>query len=96
MLYLICFLLYYSYYRGATAAVLVYDITNYRTFQNTSIWIEDIRKAAASRIVILLVGNKCDLESLREVTVEEATYFASKKIDECSFKILFFKLNISN
>jgi len=51
-----------SYYRGAHAIMLVYDITSSQSFQNvTANWLEQIRMYASRECVILLVGNKSDL-----------------------------------
>jgi len=65
-----------SYYRGAAGALLVYDITRRDTFEHLTTWLEDCRKYSNEKIVIMLIGNKCDLESKREVTREEGEKFA--------------------
>eukprot|EP01111_Echinosteliopsis_oligospora_P001487 TRINITY_DN12241_c0_g1_i1.p1 TRINITY_DN12241_c0_g1~~TRINITY_DN12241_c0_g1_i1.p1 ORF type:complete len:206 (+),score=27.76 TRINITY_DN12241_c0_g1_i1:80-697(+) len=67
-----------SYYRGAAGALLVYDITRRETFEHLTTWLEDCRKYSSSDITIILIGNKSDLESQRQVTTEEATQFAEK------------------
>lgn len=58
------------YYRGAFGALVIYDITNRRSFESANRWIADIRKLAGE-IPIVIVGNKKDLEENREVTEEE-------------------------
>merc|ERR1719483_462684 len=51
-----------SYYRGAHAIMLVYDITSSQSFQNVSAkWLEQIRMYANRECVVLVVGNKSDL-----------------------------------
>ncbi|EDW05452.1 uncharacterized protein Dmoj_GI18299 [Drosophila mojavensis] len=50
----------------------VYDITKRATFANLQKWIEEVRRYTASNVLIILIGNKCDLESEREVDFEEA------------------------
>jgi len=65
-----------SYYRGAAGALLVYDITRRDTFEHLTTWLEDCRKYSNEKIVIMLIGNKCDLDSKREVTREEGEKFA--------------------
>jgi len=65
-----------SYYRGAAGALLVYDITRRDTFNHLTTWLEDARKHANENMVIMLVGNKSDLERRRAVTVEEGEQFA--------------------
>jgi len=67
-----------SYYRGAAGALLVYDITRRETFEHLSSWLEDCIKYSSQAIVVMLIGNKSDLESLRQVTVEEGKGFAEK------------------
>ncbi|KAK5869274.1 hypothetical protein PBY51_024005 [Eleginops maclovinus] len=60
-----------SYIRDSTVAVVVYDITNVNSFQQTSKWIEDVRTERGSDVIILLVGNKTDLSDKRQITIEE-------------------------
>jgi small GTP-binding protein len=48
------------YYRGARAAVLVFDITNEESFTRVSTWLRDLRAHADPDVVIVLAGNKCD------------------------------------
>ncbi|KAK3556508.1 hypothetical protein QTP70_008297 [Hemibagrus guttatus] len=50
-----------SYIRDSTVAVVVYDITNVNSFQQTSKWIDDVRTERGSDVIIMLVGNKTDL-----------------------------------
>lgn len=67
-----------SYYRGAAGALLVYDITSRDSFNALANWLRDARTLAGPNIVILLVGNKKDLDSKREVTFLEASKFAQE------------------
>lgn len=67
-----------SYYRGAAGALLVYDITNRETFNSLANWLSDARTLASPNIIMLLVGNKRDLEGDREVTFLEASRFAQE------------------
>jgi len=67
-----------SYYRGAAGALLVYDISRRETFERLSTWLEDCLKYSNANIVIIVIGNKCDLESQRQVTREEGEDFAKK------------------
>jgi len=67
-----------SYYRGAAGALLVYDITRRETFEHLSNWIEDCKKYSSQNIVVMLIGNKSDLESSRQVTTAEGQSFAEK------------------
>ncbi|KAG4080690.1 hypothetical protein HA402_013220 [Bradysia odoriphaga] len=65
-----------SYYRGAAGALLVYDITRRDTFNHLTTWLEDARQHSNSNMVIMLIGNKSDLDSRREVKKEEGEAFA--------------------
>uniref|UniRef100_A0A0D6R610 Ras-related protein Rab11D n=1 Tax=Araucaria cunninghamii TaxID=56994 RepID=A0A0D6R610_ARACU len=68
-----------AYYRGAVGAMLVYDITKRQTFEHVPRWLEELRNHADNNIVIMLVGNKCDLGDLRAVPTEDAKEFAQKE-----------------
>ncbi|EEB18513.1 GTP-binding nuclear protein RAN1, putative [Pediculus humanus corporis] len=67
-----------GYYRGAAGALLVYDITSRDSFNALSTWLSDTKTLASPNIVMLLVGNKKDLEKEREVTFLEASKFAQE------------------
>jgi len=60
-----------SYIRDSSVAVVVYDITNANSFQQTSKWIDDVRTERGSDVIIMLVGNKTDLSDKRQVSTEE-------------------------
>lgn len=68
-----------SYYKGAKGALVVYDITKRDTFQNVSKWINELRMNGDKDVIIVLVGNKCDSEDERVVTLEEASDFAKEQ-----------------
>ncbi|KAG8946484.1 Ras- protein Rab-11A [Tulasnella sp. 424] len=67
-----------AYYRGAVGALLVYDIAKYATYVNATRWLKELRDHADPNIVIMLVGNKSDLEHLRAVPSEEAKAFSAE------------------
>ncbi len=46
----------------------MYDISKSLTFKNVERWLSELRENASGNICIMLVGNKCDLRHLREVT----------------------------
>jgi len=56
------------YYRGAKAAVIVYDITDEGTFKGAKTWVSEIKKKS-NNCLILLVGNKVDLTNNRKVDI---------------------------
>uniref|UniRef100_A0A8B9D032 RAB17, member RAS oncogene family n=1 Tax=Anser brachyrhynchus TaxID=132585 RepID=A0A8B9D032_9AVES len=68
------------YYRGAHAALLVYDITNKETLGRAKLWLRELEKEFLhDEIVIALVGNKTDLAEEREVPAEEGEEFARSR-----------------
>ncbi|XP_045177502.1 ras-related protein Rab-5C-like isoform X2 [Mercenaria mercenaria] len=67
------------YYRGAQAAVVVYDITNTKTFQRAINWIKELKQQANSQIIMVLAGNKADMASeKRAISRDEAQAFAEE------------------
>ncbi|KAI3950268.1 hypothetical protein MKX01_016916 [Papaver californicum] len=68
-----------AYYRGALGAMLVYDITNRRSFDNVARWVHELLTHADKSIVIMLIGNKADLSDRREVPMEDAVEYAQQK-----------------
>uniref|UniRef100_A0A3Q2DD14 Ras-related protein Rab-25 n=1 Tax=Cyprinodon variegatus TaxID=28743 RepID=A0A3Q2DD14_CYPVA len=68
-----------AYYRGAVGALLVYDITKHLTYESVERWLKELYDHADPHMVVMLVGNKTDLESERSVPTEEAKDFAEKK-----------------
>eukprot|EP00250_Pteridium_aquilinum_P026445 c33021_g1_i1 orf=481-1137(+) len=68
-----------AYYRGAVGAMLVYDVTKRQTFDHIARWLEELRSHADNNIVIMLIGNKTDLGTLRAVPTEDAKEFAEKE-----------------
>ncbi|GFZ15044.1 ras-related protein Rab2BV-like isoform X2 [Actinidia eriantha] len=68
-----------AYYRGAVGALLVYDITKRQTFENVLRWLHELRDHADSNIVIMLAGNKADLNHLRAVSEQDAHLLAEKE-----------------
>ncbi|KAK8587628.1 hypothetical protein V6N13_086609 [Hibiscus sabdariffa] len=68
-----------AYYRGAVGAMLVYDITKRQTFDHIPRWLEELRGHADKNIVIILIGNKTDLENQRAVSTDDAKEFAQKE-----------------
>lgn len=65
-----------SYYRGAAGALLVYDITRRDTFTHLTRWLEEVRQNGNPDTTIMLIGNKSDQDSRRQVSTEEGERFA--------------------
>ena len=68
----------YSYYRGANAIIIVFDITDKKSFLSITEWLKQIEKHAKENVFKFLVGNKSDLSEERKVTYEEAKEYADK------------------
>ncbi|XP_016140850.1 ras-related protein Rab-13-like isoform X2 [Sinocyclocheilus grahami] len=68
-----------AYYRGAMGIILVYDITDEKSFENIQNWMKSIKENASVGVSRMLMGNKCDIEAKRKV---------SKEIGEKSFAAL--------
>ena len=56
-----------GYYKSSACAFIVYDITNLKTFKNINNWIKDCVNLAPKNILLVLIGNKSDLEENRKV-----------------------------
>jgi len=65
------------YYRDANGALLVYDITDRDSFDRVQNWVKELRKMLGDNIVLVIAGNKADLERRRVVTLEEAEEYAA-------------------
>ncbi|KAM3128247.1 hypothetical protein pb186bvf_019666 [Paramecium bursaria] len=65
-----------AYYKGAVGALMIYDITDSTSFQSIKRWQDEVQQHAKENIVLMLVGNKCDLEQNRKVTKKESIEFA--------------------
>jgi small GTP-binding protein len=66
------------YYRGAQAAIVVYDITNYDSFERAKAWVKELQRQGNPNIVIALAGNKVDLADNRQVKFEDAQAYADE------------------
>ncbi|KAF2826549.1 ras-domain-containing protein [Ophiobolus disseminans] len=61
-----------SYFRGASGALLVFDISRKNTFLSATSWLHDLRQIAEEGIVVVLVGNKSDLAASSAVVDADA------------------------
>jgi len=66
------------YYRGAAAAVVVYDLTNRQSFVRAKSWVKELQRQGNPNIVIALAGNKLDLQDKRQIDSEEAKAYADE------------------
>lgn len=67
-----------QYCSGASLVLLVYDITNWLSFEHLPAWLHIIKKAVIN-IPIVLIGAKLDLEGFRAVTKEDRLHAQKKK-----------------
>ncbi|XP_041651657.1 ras-related protein Rab-19 [Cheilinus undulatus] len=67
-----------SYYRSAHGAMVAYDITRRSTFESVSHWIREVEQFGAAGVVLILIGNKSDLQAQRQVLFEDACTLAEK------------------
>ncbi|KAL7065664.1 putative Ras family protein SEC4 [Cryptosporidium serpentis] len=74
-----------AYFRSAMGVILVYDITNIETFNNLSYWMKNLEEYANINVQKILVGNKCDLNSQRQVSEQRGKELAQE------YKIPFFE-----
>uniref|UniRef100_A0A7S2Z8R1 Uncharacterized protein n=2 Tax=Rhodosorus marinus TaxID=101924 RepID=A0A7S2Z8R1_9RHOD len=65
-----------AYYRGAQGIIIVYDVTNKQSFENVEMWLSEVNKYGSGDVNKLLVGNKSDLTSKREVETEKGKELA--------------------
>ncbi len=56
----------------------MYDITRFQTFEVCKKWVDDVRQQAPEDAIIVLAGNKCDLEQLREVETRQGIQYSDK------------------
>lgn len=57
-----------AYYRGAMGILLVYDVTNEKTFDNIKTWIRNIETHASEDVEKMIIGNKCDNHEKRTIS----------------------------
>ncbi|KAG6515508.1 hypothetical protein ZIOFF_025932 [Zingiber officinale] len=75
------------YYRGASAAIIVYDISRMDSFERAKKWVQELQKQGNPDMVTALAGNKCDLEEKRKVPTEASS---SIMLSSYSIELNFF------
>ncbi|XP_003373454.1 GTP-binding protein Ypt2 [Trichinella spiralis] len=65
-----------AYYRGAMGILLVYEITNEKSFENIKNWVRNIEEHASANVEKIILGNKCDMEDKRQVSRERGAQLA--------------------
>ena len=72
------------YYQDAAAALLVYDVTNKKSFEGVKRWVKQLKEKGREDVLIVLLGNKMDLVGEEEVDMLEVQEFA----DEIKAKVV--------
>ena len=68
-----------AYYNGANGAIITYDVTNRESFDNVKNWIQELKNhLSLDDTVVMLIGNKTDLDELRQVQTNEGGDFAKR------------------
>ena len=72
-----------AYYKGANGAFIVYDITDNDSFDSLDNWVSEVSSIANKKIIIIIIGNKSDLEDKRKITKEQG------RLKACSLQAAF-------
>lgn len=67
-----------SYIRDSCVAVIVYDISNINTFNNVEKWYDDVKHERNDNVIVCLVGNKADLNEIRQITEQQGAFKAKQ------------------
>ena len=67
-----------AYYKGASGAILVYDVSNKTSFNNVDRWYQEIKECSSENIQIVMIGNKTDLTDDRVISKEKSISKASE------------------
>ena len=86
------------YYRGADVAIIVFDLTNEKTFNSIDFWVESVKQNCGENCICLLCGNKSDLDTLRVVSDEkiqqlsedlQVTFFLTSAVSGVNIQKMF-------
>ena len=66
-----------NYYKGARGIILIYDITNIKSYENIKKWINEIKEEISENVTIVLIGNKIDNEKERKISKEQGEKLAN-------------------
>ena len=72
-----------NFYRNCSLALIVYAINNRNSYEHAENWLNDLKNQSNPSVRVFLIGNKCDLEANRAVSIEEGENFKTqKKLDK--------------
>lgn len=66
------------YYRNTHAAILVFDLTDYKSFVEMKQWVTELRRFVPTYVLMAVVGNKSDLHEQRKIDTTEAQSYATQ------------------
>ena len=67
-----------NYYKGASGIILLFDVTNIKSFENIKKWINEIKEEISEKVSIILIGNKIDNANERKISKEQGEKLASE------------------
>ena len=67
-----------NYYKGASGIILIFDVTNVKSYENIKKWINEIKEEISEKVAIVLIGNKIDNVQERKITKEQGDKLASE------------------
>jgi len=67
-----------NYYKGASGIILIFDVTNIKSYENIQKWINEIKEEISEQVSIVLIGNKIDNINERKITKEQGDKLASE------------------
>ena len=67
-----------NYYKGASGIILIFDVTNVKSYENIKKWINEIKEEISEKVAIVLIGNKIDNVQERKISREQGDKLASE------------------
>ena len=67
-----------NYYKGASGIILIFDVTNVKSYENIKKWINEIKEEISEKVAIVLIGNKIDNAQERKISKEQGDKLASE------------------
>ena len=67
-----------NYYKGASGIILIFDVTNIKSYENIKKWINEIKEEISEKVSIVLIGNKIDNVQERKISKEQGEKLANE------------------
>ena len=83
-------ILTHQFYQDSHGALLIFDITNKETFNKLEIWIKDIIQNTPPDCILMIIGNKSDLNKNREISYDDANILSQR------FNIFYYEVSAKN